>query len=274
MSTDLTLPPEQDEIDEFELYLPQAWIKYYRKIPPNYFQVSEQELATIAYGPNGHPDCKVRDDQLREVFWELHNDAVKWKRRIRADHVTQGIMASSSFRVQILYNYKRLAWILYPPGSYLAQNAVSLRKIQGKIDEVIALPVVVKECRCHYGCVCEPPGWKGEKVFDRPPCSCKPTCICPERPNVKLIDTLVKLRDQMERRAHGSIPQVQKVLSMNLHQHQQLPTPEKSELPTDVVEVNKRLAALKYLEESDILSPGQSQVEIVEAQILEKEPDK
>lgn len=256
---------QEQEEDLFESFLPFTWIHHYHDIPPEYYLLPDDELDKLAHKT---PHEKDTDEDLREKFWDEHEYAVKHNRRILSTDVYSKIVSRFTWN-RIVSNPARLAWILRPLGDYVATNNRALRLATKRCLEILNLPLELKRCRCHYGCIC----YKGRGYTSN--CKCKHGCICPPSYNTKLADTINKIRESMELRSKGSIPQVQKIMSMNLHQHQQIAAPE-AKLPDDPELIQQRLNELRIMQKEEALPQASAAtqdiitVEIIPTETKEK----
>jgi hypothetical protein len=128
---DTELVPMLDEDYERSLIniLPEGTAKWFRKVPEEWLSLEEQELKKVCYPEQcgGEKEKSGRssyhtDQQLRMAFWSEYDSAQNNQRKFIPRHVYMNVVHRSTWYNQVLPDPKRLAWIMCPPGSYVAKT--------------------------------------------------------------------------------------------------------------------------------------------------------
>ena len=263
------LPEEKDP--SLSDFLPKAMKEAYLKIPPEWLQLEEKVLKEVCYGKPGagRPPSFDTDQKLRTAFWLEYDLSIHQARPIIMTQIYSRIVSTHHFN-EIMKNPKRFAWITHPPGDFVVDTENLLSRSTQLYYELFDLPYKEKICRCHYYCVCKPPGIKPANMT-KEDCACFTGCKCPEIINTKLIDSFIKMREALELRAKGSVPQVIKQQNTNLHLHAkatQKPTETKSleQLQGELEALRSQKAKLLQGTEP---TPLTQEVKVIEAEVIE-----
>lgn len=233
--------------EEFLSRLPESIVKAALQVPTEWLSLSEHELKKVCY-PAGSTQLEHNyqmDEQIRFQFWEEHKHACETNTRVQLNRICAGIMQPPNFSQKFLKEPKRVAWMLCPRGSYLAEVAHVVKTGTQRMLEIMELPSERRICRCHWGCMCP----KKVKEFQAWQCSCKNGCICPAVFDHKLMDVKFKIYQNFEMRLKGSIPQVvsQRIQSVNYNVNKNLPSSptDKPLLECSEAELDAQLAKLR-----------------------------
>lgn len=271
-STSLTLSAQEDPTtpeflgEEFISSLPECMIEPAKKLPPEWFSMPENELKNFLYPRTEKNSTYEVDQRLRALFWlERERCTVQNSKRMILRNICQDVMLPPNFVRDIPKNPKRLAWLLYPFGSHMAEISVQLKTGNDRINEILQLPLTRKICRCHWGCICNK---KQKEAQDLYGCACRDECVCPALTDHKTAELMLKIYERVELRAKGSIPQVinQRIQSLSVHKH--LPSqPEKEEQPIDMAALDARIRELEIITSSSEpgLPPSRQVTEFIEA---------
>lgn len=117
--------------------LPEGTAKWFRRVPEEWLVMQEAELKELFY-PEMRGEQQTRekvsgkkkpgrstymlDQQLRMAFWAEYDAAQNNQRKFIPRHVYMNIISLSSWYNIVLPNPQRLAWIMCPPGSYVAKT--------------------------------------------------------------------------------------------------------------------------------------------------------
>lgn len=247
-STDLDRPPLLD-------FLSGRLKDAYLKIPPELQNLPEKELMVACYGENRVKNTTHYnvDQKLRIAFWLEYDSAILQNRNIVVSRIYQKITPQSYFFNYIITDPKRFAWITCPPGDFVVDTEALLQRSTQIYYDIFDLPYVEKICRCHYHCVCRPPG-KTQKYITKEDCACYTSCICPETINTKLIDSFIKMREAIELRAKGSVPQVIRQTSTSLQLHAKAENTSRETLQS-LDDMKKQLADIRAKKDA-LLNPA------------------
>jgi hypothetical protein len=261
--------------DEFLARLPDCIRNAALSVPHDLFGLSESELQLRCY-PNAGKRTKETletDSKLRALFWLEHDLAFTEKRKMILRNVYQDVLLPANFIYSVLQNPRRVAWILTPFGSHIANVAHLLKTGTQRIQEILELPLTRKICRCHWGCMCP----KKIRETNGDECACESDCICPTLTDTKVGELIVKIYEKLELRAKGSVPQVinQRINSMNLNYNKNLPPPEPDEQPKTLAEIEEEIKKLEaQMNKPQALPPSREIRDIVEAKALKPTDDK
>lgn len=263
-----TSAADQPFDDEFLKLLPPCIAEGIKLIPPDWFSISEEELK-LRCDNCRRPgvDAFETDEKLRALFWLEHAEALNTKSVMRIQAICQDVIQQNYFIYKISKIPHRLAWILTPFGSHIAEVAIMVKRGNARLKEVMELPLTRKICRCHWRCVCLDKvklGFPG--VTSK--CCCTPECICPELVDHKVGELIIKIYDKIETRAKGSVPQVvnQRIQSMNLHRH--ITTPAAIAAPS-MEEIDARIRELELAtSHTPTLPPSREIAEIIDASAI------
>src|SRR3990167_10479068 len=202
----LLSPPDDGSISLLDI-VPEYFIKYIEKIPQEYLSMGEEELREICFPVERNKCSKPEsyysvDQQIRTLFWIEHELAITQRRRMVAANIYSGVMHGPNFTSRVLRNPKRLAWMLLPFHSHVADVNLLLKRSSDRLKEVLEMPLTSQVCRCRWKCLCI--NFKKE-VFH---CLCKDGCKCPVVFDVKAGELMLKIYEKAELRARGSVPQV------------------------------------------------------------------
>lgn len=269
--------PTHDPLgEEFLSRLPDCIRAAALKVSPDFFHLTESELQQRCY-PNAGKRTKETletDTKLRALFWLEHEQAVSQNRKMILKNVYQDVILPANFIYSVLENERRVAWILTPLGSHIANVATLLKTGTARIQEILQLPLTRKICRCHWGCMCP------KKIIEANnyECACENDCICPTLTDTKVGELIVKIYEKLELRAKGSVPQVinQRINSMNLNLNRnvnQLNEPD--ETPKTLAEIEEEIKKLEaQMAKPQALPPSREIRDIVEAKALSPTDDK
>ncbi len=248
---------------DFANLLPSPLKQAYLSLPPELHLLTEAELKKVCY-PKAKDATSGRwrettftlDDKLRHSLWLEFELSISQNREMSTANVCNRIVTEQHLGI-ILKNPMRAAWITYPPGNYTVDVETLLSRTTQRLFEMVEVPFVTKLCRCHYICRCKPKGIKRGEWDELAMCACKQQngCLCPERVDTKAMELILKMRDSLELRAKGSIPQIinQKTLSVQFHgkaQDQAHRLPESMEqIKNELEELRAKRQALMPAEE-------------------------
>jgi len=110
--------------------LPEGTAQWFKKVPEEWLLMPEAELKELFY-PHECGKKKVTggrstyhlDQQLRMAFWSEYDSAQNNVRKFIPRHVYMNVIHISNWYNCVLPNAKRLAWIMCPPGSYVAKTS-------------------------------------------------------------------------------------------------------------------------------------------------------
>ena len=261
-------PFEVREFD-FSQVCPKHIIEAINNIPPEWLNLNETDLKEKCFhaetlSERASASRRFKTDQaLRHSFWLEYELAHQEKRMMQGKNIYSGIVQPFMF-CEIIRDARRLAWIIHPPGNYVAEiNALLMRAVR-KYDEILDIPIMKQICRCYYRCRCKKDE-DGVKI-----CACENKCKCPPTYDTKAADVAIKVAQQIELRTRGSIPQVinQKTLNVNLNRNQQLPSPTTEEARATIVSTREELLALRQQHEALLSGTRQPQLqkEVIEVE--------
>lgn len=253
-STALTLA-----IDEFSDLLPAAIKNAYLTVPPEHHLLTEKELKKICFprirsatdGRSYEDTTQDVDDRLRHGFWLEFENAMQQDRTMVPGNIYARIVSTTYFYEVVLKNPLRVAWITHPPGNYVVDVETLLTRTTNRLFEIVETPFKSKICRCHYICKCKPKGIpRGE--WDPSQCACRQPagCICPEKVDTKAMELILKMRDSLELRAKGSIPQVVRQTTMSMQLHGKAPESKQLTQAQSVEEMERELREIKAKQEA------------------------
>jgi len=123
--------------------LPEGTAQWFRRVPEEWLLMQESELKELFYpeiDENGHQVTAEDfshhkggkrksgrstfhiDQQLRMAFWAEYDAAQNNQRKFIPRHVWMNIVHNATWYNSVLPNPQRLAWIMCPPGSYVAKT--------------------------------------------------------------------------------------------------------------------------------------------------------
>lgn len=92
-----------------------------------------------------HAKLETRDYQLRLSFWNEYNFAQdNFKPTMSIDKITRGVCSKQYFYETVLRDYKKLAWILYPPSDYTITNQELFDRSTREIRRILQMPITKK----------------------------------------------------------------------------------------------------------------------------------
>lgn len=270
-----TEPPDEfDPLGEdFLSTLPDSIRAAALRVDPSLFRLTESELLLRVYPPAGKRTRETfeNDNRIRALFWLEHERATNNKSKMVLKNVYQDVMLPANFLNTFLRNERRVAWMLLPFGSHVANVAALLKKGTDRLSEILDLPLVRQICRCHWGCVC-----RKSILEQHGECACDGSCICPPITDTKVGELIIKIYEKLELRAKGSVPQVinQRINSMNLNLNKNV-----EELPEgfgnkSVEEIDAEIARIEaQMSAPQALPPSREVAEIINATSLSPTDD-
>lgn len=230
MKTDLTTTPGILQ-KFFEPENPQHFINLVSKpireailnVPPELLQISEKELVTRAFGPDG--EIGEVDAQIRLAFWEEYNSCFEKARPMNHMRIIKGVCSEQNFLQKFLTVPERVAYMITEP-------ALTVNRL--KYGFHLAVNELLKTLN------------RKEEINIKTGCT-----------DTKLIELKVKIFEYLDQRLHGSIVQRTEQKNLNVNVEAQ---PEQVGLPATTEEIDKRL---KQLEEELSLPPAQNPIRIL-----------
>lgn len=126
--------PEEDR-KAIEGTMPYVVIAAYKKIPPEIFDLTLEELESRA-------DIGYHDSQVKTAFWKTYKQATKARTRMT---LTSIMISTSSnvrgFRNRFLKNPAKLAWLLTPITPYQNHVDTLLDKSVERYQELISMDI-------------------------------------------------------------------------------------------------------------------------------------
>ena len=246
-------PTTQEEKNKYSLeqIAPPSFRKAMALIPDEWQHLNEAELKEVCYPTSTVTEkCAserryLTDAKLRAAFWVEYEAAIKENRVMHGRNIHTGILNETTFYVGVMRDIKRVAWIMHPPGNYVAELNAHLTAAISRYEDVLKIPIFEKICRCWYRCVCKSRSF----IAEHESCLCQPNCKCPTTTNTKAADIILKAIEQIELRVKGSIPVIQKNLNVNYNKdanQNNIPHPDTQQ------EMEKRLQELMELRQKYI----------------------
>lgn len=172
-------------------------------VHPDLFTWSEKALER-------HAKLEVRDYQLRIAFWREYNIAQDKMRPIISIHaVCHGVCSKRYFYDKVLTDFKKLAWVLYPPADYTVAMQELLDLSTREMRKVLAMPIKTKKGGVDHA----------------------------------LIREKIKLHLALENRVKGAV--VKSVAVAGRVQHEQISSGERTVAPKSLEQIEKEIRALE-----------------------------
>lgn len=279
MSDEITRPELNDPTNspetfdplgpEFLSILPDCIRAAALEVPHELLHLTESELQMRCYPPASkrHKNLFETDTRLRALFWLEHQRASQSKSKMILKNVYQDVIMPANFINSFLKNPQRVAWMLLPFGSHIANVAALLKTGTARIQEILALPLVRQICRCHWGCICK----KYITKTRAGACACDPVCICPPITDVKVGELIIRIYEKLELRAKGAVPQQinQRINSMNLNLNKNLDEEDFALSSKSIEEIDAEIARIEsQIQAPQALPPCRDVVEVVSHEIL------
>ncbi len=146
---------------------------------------------------------------LKIAFWEEYRLAHKERRRMRIEDVFFGICHRAYWDKQVVQKPLHLAWMIHPPADELILQKEIIQLTQKKIRDALDMPIYNILVRRRFDQSTKE--WSEENY---------------RSVNVPLLKQVLEVMKAMQDRVHGSVVkrEQREVKSLNLHQHQGVPT--------------------------------------------------
>lgn len=126
------------DTEEILRHLPLVLRKRVQDIPPSFFAMDEDELASNT--PLGR--FTPKENKLRLAFWREYHRASEAGAVVAETAIIRGICSFRHWRERILTDPIKFTYILTPPPDYMLNLEETLGTLMGKLREVADLPVM------------------------------------------------------------------------------------------------------------------------------------
>lgn len=251
------IPHEKSLID----MAPKGMAEKIARLPESLTSLTEHEIKKLTYGYHKgdmHLQTKAKeqmlktDTALRWAFWREYEAAQNAGRRMLSNFIYGMICEKNHFHNFVTGNPHRLAFIICPPGDYMANLTDVLQDGVNRIREIFNLPIASQVCRCHWVCVCKHPDGMTRLECKRAEikiaCICKTNpsgCVCPKKYDPRIADVILRAIERVEQRVKGSVVQKIDQRALNVNVSRTLAPGE--DLPTDMNSVEKRIRELEEI---------------------------
>lgn len=129
----------------------------------------------------------IRDKQIRISFWREYHDAIDAGRMMSTSAITRGICDHKYLYETLVYNSKKMAYVLYPPADYNLAMGQLLDQSTQELREILQMSNYAKD----------------------------------GQPNATVINSKIKIHQMIENRVRGMAPKTlninQKSLNVNVN---------------------------------------------------------
>lgn len=231
--------------------VPPKFGEWVSKVPQKYFDMTEAELMLVLM--ERHKDCVPLLKRLRIGLWAEYNRVQEHSlATMNLSNAYNGICSVGWIYYHLCPWGPKLAYVMRAPQNYLMRLEQVLEATTQRLEEIVNLPVMKTECRCHYKCKCAPSRTTspfGKNVS----CACSPKCVCEPKVDIALATLQLEIHKTAEARVKGAVIQRQKIdlssTSKNLHIHSgNGPLPLGSVPatgPQEIGDIDKKIAELE-----------------------------
>lgn len=110
------------------------------KLPPEYLDMSEEELKELCFGDKT-ADIPATHYRLQMSIWDEYERCRRYGiRALDLQRVIQGICTLGYFANRFMAEPKNVAWLIHPPGDYMRQMKEILQLSMDQLRQIVLAP--------------------------------------------------------------------------------------------------------------------------------------